>query len=117
MDPFILYGYLSSIAFYIGLFNVFLFVSYVRRDQLLSMNTLRSLNRIKFSAILFSILIAIAGIYIRIYHHKDDDPAGFLALCSIVIISSISIAIAATIFIRRLEKKLAIGTGKENLNN
>jgi hypothetical protein len=45
----------------------------------------------------------LAGIYIRIFHAKDDDPAGFLALCIMTTFVSIVIATAAAVFEKILQ--------------
>ena len=44
-----------------------------------------------------------AGLYIRIFHNKEDDPAGFLAMC--IVFTFISIAVATAVAV--LEKILA----------
>ena len=94
-DPFILYGYVSSIFFFIGLFKTFKLLGYVRHNKLYSLASTRALRSIKYCAITFSILIAMAGLYIRIFHHKEDDPAGFLAMCILTIFISLAVATAA----------------------
>lgn len=45
-----------------------------------------------------SILITMAGIYILLFHHKDDDPAGVLALCMVTTFVSLVVTIAVTVF-------------------
>jgi hypothetical protein len=41
-----------------------------------------------------------AGIYIKFAHHKDDDPAGFLAMCIVMTFISVAIATAVAVFER-----------------
>jgi len=53
-----------------------------------------------------------AGIYIRISHNKEDDPAGFLAICIVTTFISIVIATAAAIFEKILQN--AIDMKSEN---
>jgi hypothetical protein len=100
-DPFILYGYASSIAFFVALYKAFKLLGYIRQDKLFSLNSVKTLRSIKYCTIILSILIAMAGLYIKIFH-KEDDPAGFLALC--ITITFISIAVATTVAV--LEKIL-----------
>lgn len=52
------------------------------------------------------VLILIAGIYIRIFHNKEDDPAGFLAMCIMAIFISITVAIAVAVLERILQNAL-----------
>jgi hypothetical protein len=47
-----------------------------------------------------------AGLYIRLFHNKEDDPAGFLALCILTTFVSIVVATAAAIFEKILQNAL-----------
>lgn len=111
-DPFILYGYASSIAFFVALYKAFKLLGYIGQNKLFSPNSIRTLRSIKYCAIILSILIVMAGLYIRIFHNKEDDPAGFLAMC--VVITFISIVVATAVAV--LEKILqnAIDMKSEN---
>ncbi|MEZ4809257.1 MAG: DUF2975 domain-containing protein [Allomuricauda sp.] len=111
-DPFILYGYASSIAFFVALYKAFRLLGYIAQDKLFSLNAVRALRSIKNSAIILSILIAMAGLYIKLFHDKADDPAGFLAMC--IVTTFISIAVAAAVAV--LEKILqnAVDMKSEN---
>lgn len=44
-----------------------------------------------------------AGLYIGIAHDKDDDPAGFLAICFVTTFVSIVVATAAAVFEKILQ--------------
>ena len=101
-DPFILYGYASSIVFFVAFYKAFKLLGYVGKNKLFSLNSLRTLRSIKYCAIILSILIVLAGLYIRIFHDKDDDPAGFLGMC--IVTTFISIVVATVIAV--LEKIL-----------
>ena len=79
-DPFILYGYAAAIPFFIALFKAFKLLGYIGQNKAFTLDSVRTLISIKYCAIVLSILIVMAGVYIRIFHHKDDDPAGFLAI-------------------------------------
>jgi len=111
-DPFILYGYTASIAFFVALYQVFKLLGYIGQDKIFSSNSVRTLKRIKYCGIVLSILIVAAGLYIRIFHHKDDDPAGFLAICFVTAVASIVVATAAAIFEKILQN--AIDMKSEN---
>ena len=111
-DPFILYGYAASIAFFVALYKAFKLLGYIGQNQVFSSNSVNSLKSIKFCAIVLSILIVVAGLYIRLFHDKDDDPAGFLAICMVTTFVSIVVATAAAIFERILHN--AIDLKSEN---
>lgn len=111
-DPFILYGYAASIAFFVGLYKAFKLLGYIGQDKAFSSNSVRTLKSIKYCAIALSILIVTAGLYIRLYHNKEDDPAGFLAICIVTTFVFIVVATAAAIFEKILQN--AINMKSEN---
>jgi MFS superfamily sulfate permease-like transporter len=111
-DPFILYGYAASIAFFIALYQAFKLLGYIGQNKVFSSNSVRTLKSIKYCAIALSILIVTAGLYIRISHNKEDDPAGFLAICIVTTFISIVVATAAAIFEKILQN--AIDMKSEN---
>jgi hypothetical protein len=111
-DPFILYGYAASIAFFVALYKAFQLLGYIGQDKVFSSNSVRTLKSIKYCAMALSILIVTAGLYIRLSHNKEDDPAGFLAICIVFIFVSIIVATTAAIFEKILQN--AIDMKSEN---
>ncbi len=111
-DPFILYGYASSIAFFFALYKAFKLLGYIGQDKLFSLNSIRTLISIKYCAIILSILIVLAGLYIRIFHNKEDDPAGFLAMCIVTTFISITVATAVAVLEKILQN--AVDMKSEN---
>ena len=111
-DPFILYGYAASIAFFVALFKAFKLLGYIGQNKVFTSNSVGTLRSIKYCAIILSILIVTAGLYIRICHDKEDDPAGFLAICIVTTFVSIVVATAAAIFEKVLQN--AIDMKSEN---
>jgi hypothetical protein len=107
-DPFILYGYAASIAFFVALYKAFKLLGYIGQNKVFSLKSVRALKSIKYSAIVISILIVAAGLYIRIFHSKEDDPAGFLAICIVTTFVSIVVATAAAIFEKLLQNAIDI---------
>ncbi len=105
-DPFILYGYAASIAFFVGLYKAFRLLGYIGQNKVFSSSSVGALKSIKYCAIVLSIFIVGAGLYIKIAHHKDDDPAGFLAMCIVTTFASIVVATAAAIFEKILQNAL-----------
>jgi hypothetical protein len=47
-----------------------------------------------------------AGLYIRIFHSKEDDPAGFLAICVATAFVSVVVATAAAVFEKILQNAI-----------
>ncbi|MNF79033.1 hypothetical protein D3C84_612360 [compost metagenome] len=111
-DPFILYGYASSIAFFVVLYKAFKLLGYIGQNKVFSSNSVKTLKSIKYCAVVLSILIVGAGLYIKIAHDKEDDPAGFLAICIVTTFVSIVVATAAAIFEKLLQN--AVDMKSEN---
>jgi hypothetical protein len=107
-DPFLAYGYLASIAFFVALYQAFKLLGYIGQNKVFSLHSVKALRTIKYCAIVLSILIVMAGLYIRIFHAKDDDPAGFLAMCIVTTFVSLVIATAAAVFERTLQSAVDI---------
>ena len=111
-DPFILYGYATSIAFFVALYKAFRLLGFIGQNKVFSPDSVGALKSIKYCAIVFAVLIVLAGLYIKISHHEDDDPAGFLAMCIVTTFISIVVATAAAIFEKILQN--AIDMKSEN---
>jgi hypothetical protein len=112
LDPLILYGYATSIAFFVALYKAFKLLAYIGQNKVFSPNSVAALKSIKYCAIVFSILIVTAGLYIMISHDKEDDAAGFLAICMVTTFASIIVATAAAVFEKILQN--AIDMKSEN---
>lgn len=111
-DPFILYGYAASIAFFVALYKAFKLLGYIGQNKVFSSNSVKTLKSIKYCAIVLSILIVLAALYIKLFHNKEDDPAGFLAICIVTTFVSIIVATATAIFEKLLQN--AIDMKSEN---
>ena len=111
-DPFIIYGYVASISFFVALYQAFKLLGYIGQNKVFSLNSVKALRTIKYCAIILSASIVMAGLYIRIsyaIHVKgDDDPAGFLAVCIVTTFISIVVATAAAVFERLLQSAVDI---------
>ena len=107
-DSFLAYAYIASIAFFVALYQAFRLLGYIGENKVFSQAAVNALRTIKYCAIVLSILIVIAALYIRIFHAKDDDPAGFIALCIVTTFISVVIATAAAVFERTLQNAVDI---------
>ena len=102
-DPFIMYIYVASIAFFVALYQAFKLLGYIGHNKVFSLSSVKALRTIKYCAVILSASIVMAGLYIRIFHAQDDDPAGFLAICIVTTFISIIIATVAGIFEKLLQ--------------
>ena len=111
-DPFIIYGYLASIAFFVALYQVFKLLGYIGCNNVFSLESVKALRTIKYCAMILGVLIVLAELYIRIFHATDDDPAGFVAIAILATFISAVVATAAAVFERLLQK--AVDMKSEN---
>ena|SRR3989338_457209 len=107
-DPFILYLYAASIPFFVALYQVFKLLGYIGKSKVFSQSSVKALRTIKYCAVILSGLIVMAMLYIRIFHAKDDDPAGPTAIGILATFIFIVIATAAAVFEKLLQSAMDI---------
>ncbi len=111
-DPFLAYAYLSSIAFFVALFQAFRLLGYIGHNRVFSANSVRALRTIKYCAITLVVLIGAAVAYLFIAVRGKDDIAGGVAMGVVMIFVSVVIATAAAVFERLLQN--AVDLKSEN---
>ena len=107
-DPFIMYGYVASIPFFVALYQAFKLLGYIGQNKVFSLSSVKALRIIKYWAIIQSILIVMAVLYIRMSHNVDDDPAGFITIGIVATFISIVVATAAAVFEKLLQNAVDI---------
>lgn len=111
-DPFILYGYAASVLFFLALYNVFKLLGYIRQNNVFTAKAIDVVKNVKRCLMIFGLLILLSALYIRFSHHPDDDPAGFMSMSALIILSCAVGATAAAIFQHLLQK--AVNFKSEN---
>jgi hypothetical protein len=107
-DPFLAYAYLGSISFFVGLYQAFKALGYVRQNKTFSPETVKALRTIKYCAIVIIGFVAVSVIFMM-FEDKDDRPAGvFMRI--LITFPSIVIAAVAAIFERILQNAVDIKT-------
>lgn len=99
-DPFIIYGYISSIPFFVGLYQAFKLLGYIGGNKVFSRSSVNTVRNIKYCAIIFCSLIVLGILYIRLFVRGDDGNA----LGVFITFASIVIATSADVFQRILEE-------------
>ncbi len=102
-DPFLAYVYLSSISFFVALYQMFVLTGYQKQSLLFSF---RALHIIRYSMIslLFSLFGAEAYFFI-VQKNREDDIAGGVVLGALMIAICIVIFWITFIFERRLRQR------------
>lgn len=111
-DPFLAYAYMSSIFFFVALYQAFKLLAYIGRNEVFSQHSVRALRIIKYCAMTLIALIVGAEAYISIFQRGKDDIAGGVAIGLFLIIVSAVIAAAAAVFEKLLQS--AVDMKSEN---
>ncbi len=107
-DSFILYGYTCSTLFFVALFKTFRLLGNIKNNNLFSEDSIKILKVIRYCCIVMGILIAVGAIYINFSHNKNDDSAGFTALCIFCIFISITVATIVAVLEKSLQKAVEL---------
>src|SRR5438105_11294813 len=110
-DPFIIYAYIASIPFFIGLYQALKLLNFIDANKAFSQGAVNTLKNMKFASLSLIGFIALAVLYIRFFAH-GDDPAGPTALGIFVSFAAAVIATAAAVFQKLLQN--AVDMKSEN---
>lgn len=110
-DPFIIYIYIGSIPFFIGLYQAFKLLNLIDAHRAFSQGAVNTLKNMKFASLSLIGFIALAMLYIRFFAH-GDDPAGPTAIGIIVSFVVAVIATASAVFQKLLQN--AVDMKSEN---
>jgi hypothetical protein len=106
-DPFIIYIYIASIPFFVGLYQAFKLLNLIDANKAFSQNAVNTLKNMKFAALSIVGFIGVAMFYIR-FAAMGDDPAGPTMLGIIICFAAIVIATAAAVFQKLLQNAVDI---------
>ena len=105
-DPFIAYAYVGSIPFFVGLYQAFKLLGYIRRNEIFSQRSVRALRTIKYCALAIIGFVAVSVIFM-IGGDRDDRPGGtFMRI--LITFPSIVVATAAAVSERILQNAVDI---------
>ena len=96
-DPFLVYAYTASIAFFVALYQAFTLLRFIGQDKAFSPNSVKALRTIKYCAIALVAFMVAPEAYLLIAR-PGDDIAGGVAIGLLLIFISIVIAAAAAVF-------------------
>jgi hypothetical protein len=106
-DPFIIYIYLGSIPFFVGLYQALKLLNLIDANKAFSKGAIKTLKYMKFASLSLIGFITLAVLYIRFFAH-GDDPAGPTMLGICVVFAVAVIATAAAIFQKLLQNAVDI---------
>lgn len=106
-DSFILFIYIASIPFFVGLYQAFKLLNFIDASKVFSQGAVNTLKNMKFASFSLIGFIVLALFYIRFFAH-GDDPAGPSALGILAVFVFAVIAIASAFFERLLQNAVDI---------
>jgi hypothetical protein len=106
-DPFLAYAYMTSIAFFVALYQAFKLLGYIGRNEVFSQRSVKALRTIKYCATTIATSIAAAVAYLFIVR-PGDDIAGGVAVGLMITFLSAVIATAAAVFEKTLQGAVEI---------
>lgn len=106
-DPFIIYIYIGSIPFFVGLYQVFKLLNFIDANRAFSQGAVNTLKNMKFASFSLIGFIALALFYIR-FVAVGDDPAGPTTIGILVSFTITVIATAAAVFQKILQNAVDI---------
>jgi hypothetical protein len=109
-DPFLVYAYIGSIPFFVGLYHAIKVLGYAGGDKEFSRSAVRSLRTIKFCAIALVGFVAVGEFFILSNH--SDDHAGGVMMGVFITFASIVVATAMAVLERTLQN--AVDMKSEN---
>lgn len=108
-DPFLAYVYISSIAFFVALYQAFTLLGYIGRNEVFSQASVRALRTIKYCALTIIAFLVGAEAYINIVQRKvEEDIAGGVMMGLVLIFISAVIATAAGVFEKTLQSAVEL---------
>ena len=112
-DPFIIYIYIASSPFFIGLYQAFKLLNLIDANRAFSQSAVNTLKNMKFASLSLIVFIALALLYIHFAPHgADDDLAGPTMLGICMTLAFAVIATAAGVFQKLLQN--AVDLKSEN---
>lgn len=106
-DPFLIYAYIASISFFVGLYQVFKLLGYIGQNNTFSPNSVSALHTIKYCAIALIIFVLGAEAYFFIIQSsKGEDIAGGVAIGFFIIAMSTITAITANSIEKNLQNTI-----------
>ena len=110
--PIIIGMYITAIPFFIALYQAFLLLNYIDKNNAFSESTVKALKYIKYCAIVISGMYAVGMPYIFNVADKDDAP-GAVAIGLVVVFASLVIATFAAVLQQLLQNVIDIKSENE----
>ena len=106
-DPVIIYTFIASIPFFVGLYQAFKLLSFIDANKAFSQGAVNTLRNMKFASFCLIGFIVLGVLYIRFFVHGDDSAGPtMLGICMTLAFGVI--ATAAGVFQKLLQNAVNI---------
>ena len=107
-DPFLLFVYVLTIPFFVGLYHAIKVLGFAARNQTSSPGAIHAVGTIKKCALITAAAIVVVDAYLMIMARKTgEDAAGAIALGIMATLASLVVAAAAALYGRALQRPLS----------
>lgn len=106
-DPFIIYIYIGSIPFFVGLYQAFKLLNLIDNNRAFSQKAVNILKNMKLASVSLIGFIIVAELFIRFFAH-GDDAAGPTMLGIFASFAFAVVATAAAVFQKLLQNAVDI---------
>ncbi|AGA67829.1 Protein of unknown function (DUF3036) [Desulfitobacterium dichloroeliminans LMG P-21439] len=110
--PIIAIMYLSTVPFFVALYQSFKLLSYIDKNEAFSDSSVKTLKKIKFCAMIISVLYVGCWPFVLGVAELDDAP-GLAIVGMVPIFASMVIAVFAAVLEKLLAKAIAIKSENE----
>lgn len=108
-DPFLMWAYTASIAFFVALYQAFKLLGYIGHDKVFSLDSIKSLRIIRYCGTTLVAFLVAAEAYLFI-GQPGDDIAGGVFIGLIIIFISGTAAILSGMCEKHLQKVIEMKT-------
>ncbi len=106
-DPFLVWAYTASIAFFVALYQAIKLLSYIGANDVFSERSIKALRTIKYCAMTLVAFMVAAEAYLCIVRPGDDIAGGVFMGLLLIVVFGLSASVAA-MFERILQKAVDI---------
>lgn len=107
-DPVILYIYLASTPFFLGLYQAFTLLGLIDKSKTFSSDSVKAVRNIKHYAVAVVVFTVLAEAYLFMFQRGQEDIAGASMMGFVIIFTSIVIAAFAAVFQKLLQNAVNI---------
>lgn len=111
IQPIIIGMYVAAVPFFYALYQTFKLLGYIDRNEAFSLETVRALRHIKYSAVLITIVYVATLPFFYWFAERDDAP-GFILIGLVFVFASFVVAVFAELLQKLLKR--AIEMKQEN---